>query len=193
MADRLGRRRGVDIFASGTGLAGAGNIRRTVGNWSGYVVAAGDLAKGSLAVICGWLLGIEDHWILLPAMAAVVGHWNSVFSGFRGGDGLSTLGGIALALFPSYGAVSLIIAGKFALAGQRIPYTTLVSVVIGYMTLLMLSMTYDGDMSITLGVGVLAAIVLVHAAWGHLRRHHAGGWSEVDGMGPTPEKRSLKP
>ena len=86
LADRISRRHGVDIFASGTGLAGASNVRRSVGKYTAGVVLVGDLAKGVLAVISARVLGVNDAWIILVATATVVGHWHSVFAGFRGMD-----------------------------------------------------------------------------------------------------------
>ncbi|MQF70307.1 glycerol-3-phosphate acyltransferase, partial [SAR202 cluster bacterium AD-804-J14_MRT_500m] len=44
----MSRIRGIDIFSTGTGLAGAANVARSVGNWSGVAVFAGDTGKGML-------------------------------------------------------------------------------------------------------------------------------------------------
>ena len=123
IADQLGRRHGVDIFSEGTGLAGASNVRRYVGNWSALFVLLGDLSKGVLAVLAGRWLGVEGSWILLPAAAAIIGHWRSVFSGFRGGDGNATLGGVLIALFQLSGVAAVAAAILISLGGQRLPYS----------------------------------------------------------------------
>ena len=47
----VSRRRGIDIFNVGTGLPGASNVRRNVGNVPGGMVLIGDMAKGLISVV----------------------------------------------------------------------------------------------------------------------------------------------
>jgi glycerol-3-phosphate acyltransferase PlsY len=108
IAERVSRRRGIDIFNIGTGLAGSTNVLKNVGRVSGAVVFLGDMAKGIVAVfVAQQLLGIEGPWIVVPTTSAIIGQWNSVFSGFKGGDGLVVLGGATLAVFPEYGIIGV--------------------------------------------------------------------------------------
>ena len=190
VAHEISRRRGVDIFTSGTGLAGAANVLRNVGKWSAATVMAGDMAKGVLAVFLFRFLGIEQPWILLPAVATIAGHWNSVFSGFRGGDGLATLGGVTLALSPGYGLVAILVAIAVSLGGQRMPYTSLLSIVLGYLALLAVGVSNDGDKVALMGIGVLVAVVLAHAGLGHRRRRRIDGEA---GIGTEVEEPQLNP
>lgn len=187
LAQLVSRRGGVDIFSSGTGLGGASNVRKNLGKRAAGIVLAGDIGKGALSVLLGRAVGIEDPWILLPAAAAIMGHWNSVFVGFRGGDGLGTLGGIILALFPIYGMISLAVAGVVSLGGQKVAYSSLLNVVFGYLALAMFSLVYYGDRVLTAGVGVLAAVVLAHAIRGHLRRRRSVEWVDVIEAGGAVE------
>jgi len=185
IADRLSRWNGVDIFAVGTALAGASNVRRNVGKVPGLVVLVGDLGKGVLAVLASDWIGVEGPWLLLPVAAAVAGHWRSVFSGFRGGDGMATLGGSTIALFPSIGMISVGVAMVVALGGQRMPYSSLLGIVTGYGTLVALSLTYDQGPVLAVGVGGLASLVLAYAINGHRRRRHSEDWDalgESDGF-----------
>lgn len=179
IADRLSRRNGVDIFAVGTGLAGASNVRRTVGKVPGLVVLVGDLGKGVLAVVAADFLDVVGPWVLLAVAAAVAGHWRSVFTGFKGGDGLATLGGATVALFTGIGFISVGIGMVVALGGQRMPYSSLLSIVIGYATLVGLSLTYDQDPALAVGVGGLAAFVLAYAIYGHRKRRHTEEWETL--------------
>ena len=195
IADRVSRRRDVDIFSVGTGLAGATNVRRQVGNLPSAIVALGDFGKGALAVIVShWLgnmLGVDELdrgsvWILLPAAAAIVGHWKSVFTGFRGGDALVTLGGIIIALFPVQGFVCVAIACVIALAAQRLPFSSLLNLVFGYLALAILNyFAFDGHTALTLGVGGLCAMVLAYAIRGHLERRRVSDseWEESEDAG----------
>lgn len=178
LADWIGRRHGVDVFSIGSGLAGSSNILRCVGLVPAVLVFIGDVGKGTLAIVVADLLGVESPWSLLPAGAAVVGHWNSVFTRFRGGDGLATLGGVILGLFPVFGILSASIALLVALGGQRMPYTSLMSVVFGYTTLVGLNMAYGGDIPLVLGLGGFSGLVMAHALLGHHRRRHDTEWDD---------------
>ena len=170
LADRISRRRGVDIFRSGTGLAGSSNVRKSVGRVPGAIVFIGDMAKGILVIVVARVLGIEGVWTVVPAAAAVIGHWHSVFSRFKGGDGLATLGGVTLAVFPLYGLLGIVCAGAVALGGQRMPYTSLFSVISGYAVIVVLSVTNDSDVRLPFVYGTLATIVFFHAILGHALR-----------------------
>lgn len=181
------RHSGVDIFDIGTGLPGASNVLRNVGVVPAVMVFIGDLSKGALAVLLTReILGVESPWILLPVAAAVAGHWKSMFTGLRGGDGLVTLGGAIIALFPVYGLISVAVASVVALGGQKMPYSSLVNVVVGYGVLAGLAfydpfrLHSDSAAPLAFGIGGLCGLVLAHAALGHRRRRHAEDWGETD-------------
>ena len=203
IADRISRRRDVDIFSTGTGLAGATNVRKSVGKLPSVIVLLGDFAKGALAVIVARLLGVEEGWVLLPAAAAIVGHWKSVFSGFRGGDALVTLGGIIIALFPISGVISVAVAILIALGGQKLPYTSLLNIVLGYATLAILNLAYGEHIPIpvhtpayiplTLGIGGLSAMVLAYALKGHAGRRQVNDWDDVTDAGGAAEQTEVRP
>ncbi len=183
LAVRISRRQGVDIFAVGTGLAGASNVLKRVGKVPAFLVLMGEIAKGVLAVFIGWILGVEGSWRLLPAAAAIFGHWSSIFSRFRGGDGLVTLGGVIIALFAMGGVLSVAIGGIVSLGGQRIRYTSLLSVVFAYSSVAMLSLIKQEQLALTLGVGGLAAMVLARAISGHMKRRQGDEWGELGETG----------
>ena len=176
LADRVSARLGIDIFSVGTGLAGASNVRRSVGRWPALFVLVGDLAKGATSVVTAEALGVEGPWVILPVAGAVVGHWKSIFSRFRGGDGLLTLGGSAIAMFPVFGIVALAVAVLVALGGQRMPYSSLLSVAFGYASLVGLSLYHDEQTTLALGFGGVSALVLAYALNGHRRRRHTQEW-----------------
>ena len=186
IADRVSRRRDVDIFSAGTGLAGATNVRRQVGNVPSAIVVLGDFGKGVLAVIVADLLGVDKGsvWILLPAAAAIIGHWKSIFTGFRGGDALVTLGGIIIALFPVTGFISVAIATIVAFSAQRLPFSSLLNVVFGYLALATFNyFVFDGHTALTLGMGGLCAMVLAYAIRGHVERRRENEWVECEEHG----------
>ena len=180
IASYIGKRHGVDVFSVGTGLTGASNVRRHVGNLPGGFVLLGDIGKGALAIIVAKLLGVSGLWLMVPAGAAIIGHWRSVFTGFRGGDGMATLAGIIIAVFPVFGFAAVVVSTIISLGGQKMPYSSLLNVVFGYSTLMALNLTYYGDMVMTMGIGILSAMVLVYATFGHFRRRRRGDWNELD-------------
>ena len=99
----LGRLRGVDIRAAGSGSTGGTNAFRTQGWWFALGTVAVDIGKGALAA---WLAlrflpeGMHAAWAYGCAFAAVLGHVWPVFHGFRGGKGAATLGGGLAVLWP---------------------------------------------------------------------------------------------
>ena len=199
IAALLSRRAGVDIFEVGTGLPGASNVMRNVGRVPAVLVLLGDMAKGALAVIVAKYLGVEAPLLVLPAGAAVLGHWRSIFTRFRGGDGLSTLGGAIVALFPVFGIISIFVAMVVSLGGQRLPYTSLLGIVFGYATLVVLNVARDGqsvvvmgvvdegDPATALGFGGVSALVLAHAINGHRRRRGSVEAEDIDEVRGAPD------
>ena len=181
------RHSGVDIFEVGTGLPGASNVMRNVGKLPAVMVFLGDMAKGALAILLCNVMGVESPWLLLPVGAAILGHWKSMFTGFRGGDGLVTLAGAIMALFPLHGFISVALASIVALGGQKLPYTSLLNVVFGYAVLAALTVYYHGDTTLVFGMGGLCGLVLAHALLGHRRRRQTDeDWDEVaDSSGAT--------
>ena len=51
--------KGVDIFSTGTTLAGTANVFWNVGRRSALLVFAGDVGKGSAAIAVAWALQVE--------------------------------------------------------------------------------------------------------------------------------------
>ena len=109
----VSRARGVNIRAHGSGNAGATNVFRVLGPKLGVGVMLIDLLKGVIAV--GLIAQIRiageappaifgnfgDGWLMVVAGgAAVLGHIYTVYAGFKGGKGVATGAGVAVALAP---------------------------------------------------------------------------------------------
>jgi len=176
LADQISRRHGVDIFSTGSGLAGASNVLRSVGKVPALLVILGDLGKGSIALIVAGLMGVDGGLIMLPLAAAVVGHWRSIFSGLRGGDGLAVVGGAAIPLFGVVGVLSIVVTMVVALGAQKLPYSSLLGIVFGYATIVALKGNIDGATVLILGYGGMAGLVLAYALVGHRRRRQVVQW-----------------
>ena len=104
----LGRAaKGVDLREHGSGNAGATNAFRVLGKPLGSVVLVLDMLKGFLAVNLALLQhsvepGEEAYMVIKIGLGllAVVGHIFPLFAGFRGGKGVATTTGVALAIHP---------------------------------------------------------------------------------------------
>ena len=93
------RHSGVDIFEIGSGLPGRVERHAKCGQAARGHGVPRRHGKGRPGDPSRQRYGGRKSVLLLPAGAAVLGHWKSMFTGFRGGDGLVTLGGSIMALF----------------------------------------------------------------------------------------------
>ncbi len=95
---------GKDIRRMGGGNVGGLNVFREVGAMPALVAGIIDVGKGAAAVaIAYWLLDVSQLFVLLTALAAVIGHNWMVFLKFSGGKGMGpTIGAVSI-LLPVYG------------------------------------------------------------------------------------------
>jgi len=95
---------GKDIRQLGGGNVGGLNVYREVGPWPAIAAGIVDAGKGTGAVaIAYWLLQVDTPYVLLAALAAVIGHNWMVWLKFSGGKGMGATIGALLVLFPLYG------------------------------------------------------------------------------------------
>ena len=181
IAALVSRIRGVDIFSTGTGLAGAANVLRNVGYFEGLLVFTGDALKGMLPIFLALWLGISGEAILIPAFATLAGHWKPFLTKFRGGDGLSPLVGITIAVVPLFGLLAVVTGGAVAgianLAGR---HASVWGGIAGYGFLLVQTPFTPVDIVMVLGIVALALMVMTHGIIGHRRR--AGGQESQDAL-----------
>jgi acyl phosphate:glycerol-3-phosphate acyltransferase len=105
---------GVDIRKSGSGNIGATNVARVLGKGLGLTVLVLDCLKGALpTLILPWLLAdsatLRLHLAVLSGTAAILGHMFPCWLKFRGGKGVATALGVALALAPLSTAVAFVV------------------------------------------------------------------------------------
>jgi glycerol-3-phosphate acyltransferase PlsY len=101
-----------DVRKIGSGNIGATNVLRTGKKWAAVSTLLCDGLKGVAAVLIArhWLPGTE----IFAAAGAVVGHVFPVWLKFKGGKGVATFIGVALALY--WAAGLLVIATWLAMA-----------------------------------------------------------------------------
>lgn len=108
---------GKDIRKSGSGNAGATNTLRTFGKKAGLTVFLFDVLKGIIAVIIAraFVSYFGAEYICIPVAGFFVqlGHIFPVFFGFRGGKGVATALGCAIAIMPT---TAFLLIGIFAVS-----------------------------------------------------------------------------
>lgn len=109
----LGRLRGVDLRAVGSGNIGATNAARALGARLGMVVLVLDAAKAALPVVLArqpFALGVHDEvGVAAVAMAAVLGHIFPVYLRFRGGKGVACALGVFVVIDPAVALGALLL------------------------------------------------------------------------------------
>ena len=105
----IGKLNGKDIRKEGSCNIGATNVTRVVGKWWGKLCFLCDFLKGLLpALLTLWYLENGGGWLTAAAaVTAVLGHVFPIYLGFKGGKGVSTAAGAAMALCP----LAVVIAG----------------------------------------------------------------------------------
>jgi glycerol-3-phosphate acyltransferase PlsY len=89
---------GPDLRSIGSGNIGATNVLRTGNKTLAAATLAGDMLKGTAAVlVAAWLVGGRPA-ALIAGIGAFLGHLFPVWLGFRGGKGVATYIGILIGL-----------------------------------------------------------------------------------------------
>lgn len=160
----VGRRRGVDPTAAGSGNPGATNVYRTAGRRAGAVTLAGDVLKGALAAGAGWAVGGRGLGVAC-GVAALLGHVAPVTRRFHGGKGVATGAGMAAVLFP---LPLLGAALAFAVVARMTGVVALGSITAAVG--LPLGAAVAGSPATEVGALVLCAVVIVARHAGNIRR-----------------------
>src|SRR5207248_2656664 len=103
----VGRWRGVDVFALGSGNIGATNVGRVLGRRFGVLVFVLDALKGALPTLAATAFDRAvrpdlpaDTLPVTAGVCAFLGHLFPVYIHFRGGKGVATGAGAAAVLLP---------------------------------------------------------------------------------------------
>ena len=162
-AQLAGKYRGVDIFRTGSRSAGTANVFWNIGRGVGVAVLVGDVAKASAAIVFAELLGLPWPLVLAVGAAAVVGHWNSVFSRFRGGDGMAALMGVTITLEPVLTVLGLLAGASVLLLMWRSPLRGPGALSTCFLVILGASQYYQIDRGLVVGLLVLGLLVTFHS------------------------------
>jgi glycerol-3-phosphate acyltransferase PlsY len=118
----VARSRGVDIRTVGSGNIGATNVLRVLGKPLGIFVFFVDALKGFLAArYVGWFAykilagGVEESSTtdealqIVGGIVAILGHNYTCWLKFKGGKGIATSAGVALALLPVAMGIAVVV------------------------------------------------------------------------------------
>ena len=157
-------RQGRDIRSTGSGNIGAANVARVVGPGAGALTLLLDAAKGYLAV---WLAArftgeSGATWMILAALAAIVGHVFPVWLGFRGGRGVATGVGVFLLICWPAVLAALVIWLAVVLFWRYVSLGSMVAAAsLPLLVYLLYDLKYAPPQAVSIGTLVAALIVIV--------------------------------
>jgi acyl phosphate:glycerol-3-phosphate acyltransferase len=96
----VGRMRGFDPRAVGSGNIGMTNVVRAGGSSAAAITFVGDVLKGAVPVGVARMMGFPPAILAWVALAAFIGSIASIFLGFSGGKGMSASLGVLVVLAP---------------------------------------------------------------------------------------------
>lgn len=164
---------GIDIREHGSGSTGATNVLRHVGKTPALIVFLVDVFKGSAAVLVAkQLLGGDAHgWLVAAGLLALAGHIWPIWLKGKGGKAVATGLGMLLGLLPAVGLASL---GIFLLMLSFSRIVSLSSVVAALALPALIWIAGYSQTTAYMGLGVLAALLVVWRHRGNIKRLLAG-------------------
>jgi glycerol-3-phosphate acyltransferase PlsY len=177
----IGRFRGVDIRALGSGNAGATNALRTQGKRIAFWVLVIDLAKGWIAthlIAPALLPGIAPAapalhaWcVTVCGLAVILGHVYPLWFGFRGGKGVATLVGAVLGIHPW---LLLPMVLTWLAAVMLFGFVGLASMLSAFALAVAIALSAGSPRAPLLTFGVLVALLIVFTHRANIARMRAG-------------------
>jgi glycerol-3-phosphate acyltransferase PlsY len=155
---------GIDVREFGSGNAGATNTIRVLGKRAGFPVLFIDILKGSCAVMLAFMSDFAAgsasfvNYQIALGIAAVIGHIFPVFAGFRGGKGVATLLGVALAMEPQVAGLAFIV---FLVVLLLFKYVSLASMSAGLSFPIILMTMFPGRPVSMVAFSIVVSILLI--------------------------------
>ena len=159
---------GIDIRNYGSGNAGATKTYRILGKQSGTFVMIVDMLKGVIATSLYVMLPyyFTNEWdrtnlMIGLGLAAVLGHIFPIWAGFKGGKGVATLFGMAVAIQPW---VALSCVGVFLTVLYLTRFVSLSSILAGVSFAVFVLWVFNAEETLYRVFAVLVAglIILTH-------------------------------
>jgi glycerol-3-phosphate acyltransferase PlsY len=155
----------IDIREYGSGNAGATNTFRVLGAKWGTFVMSIDVLKGVIATSLYILLPyyLTDEWdrtnfMIGLGLASVLGHIFPIWANFRGGKGVATLLGMAVAIQP---LVALCCIGVFLIVLYLTRFVSLSSILAGISFMVFILFIFNEKETLYRVFAVLVALMVV--------------------------------
>lgn len=166
-----GKMKGIDIREHGSGNIGATNTLRTLGKPIGLTVFVLDFLKGTTPVL---LARIFSHEAgpgngLIPVLTGVftvLGHTFPIWLKFKGGKGIATSGGAAMALAPMTVLIGIGLWLVFFYATKYVSIASLVAA-LTLPSSQFIQRLIDGEWKANMPVLILMTIFWLLATWRH--------------------------
>jgi glycerol-3-phosphate acyltransferase PlsY len=154
---------GRDIREIGSGNIGAANVARNAGPVAGALTLLLDAAKGYFAVwLAARLAQGNIRWMMIAAIAAVVGHMFPVWLKFRGGKGVATGLGVFLPICREAVAAGVVLWLLVVIFWR---YSSLGSIVAAVVMPVFVYFLYAPRHAppdiVTVGTGLIAILILI--------------------------------
>ena len=173
----------IDIRDYGSGNAGATNTYRILGKKWGTLVMIVDMLKGvigtSLYVFIPYYLTHElqrTNFMIGLGLAAVVGHIFPIWAEFKGGKGVATLFGMAVAIQP---LVALCCVGVFLAVLYLTRFVSLSSILAGVSFMVFILFIFNEHETLYRIFAVLVALMIVLTHQKNITRILKGTESKV--------------
>jgi glycerol-3-phosphate acyltransferase PlsY len=161
---------GIDIRDYGSGNAGATNTFRTLGSKWGTIVMVVDILKGVIATSLYILLpstymgsGYEfelhrTNFMIALGLSAVLGHIFPIWANFKGGKGVATLFGMAIAIQP---LVAVCCIGVFLFVLYLTRFVSLSSILAGIAFMVFIVFIFNEKETLYKIFAILVALMVV--------------------------------
>jgi acyl phosphate:glycerol-3-phosphate acyltransferase len=169
-----------DIRQQGSGNIGATNVIRSGGKGLGAVTFLLDAAKGYVAVLLAWQVGLHVHQTQFQtqnlaataAVCALVGHVYPLWLGFKGGKGVATGFGVFLGITATAALVAL---AAFIVIFALSRYVSLASIIAAIaFPLAALLLPHEPLTPFMIAVVILLPLIVIAKHHANIRRLLAG-------------------
>lgn len=186
----------IDIRDYGSGNAGATNTFRVLGSKWGTFVMMVDVLKGIIATSLYILLPyyLTDEWdrtnfMIGLGLAAVLGHIFPIWAGFRGGKGVATLLGMAVAIQP---LVALCCVGVFLIVLYLTRFVSLSSILAGVSFMVFILFIFNEKETLYRIFAVLVALMVILTHQKNIGRILKGTESKIPLFRSRDKERTRK-
>ncbi|CAM3068611.1 glycerol-3-phosphate 1-O-acyltransferase PlsY [Streptobacillus ratti] len=149
----------IDVREYGSGNVGATNAARVLGWKLGIFTLLLDILKGSIFVLIAKKLNLDDIYLVLIGMAAILGHSYSIYLGFKGGKAVATSLGVFLILVPKVILFLLIIFFVIVFITQ---YVSLSSITCAFFLPILTYMLYNNLIYTIFGIFIGTIVIIRH-------------------------------